>query len=297
MIQEERTPMATDVPPKQRKSAGDLLDTSLIVMVVGLMFAIVCAFLVNFVFDPELDWKEVGVDTIVVTVCTVAIYLLLRSYMQRKGRKSAVWKGAKERMEGLGRRVIESDYARYMTAYCREWESVRLDDDCKTVLERAGLSLNDYKTDFCKYSKKELRAKFPELTAEQVKTVLAVKKIKRLHYNERYLCVNAHSGSKGAPSGGMTTGALNVLETVRTAVTTVLTSLLSVSFLSDIIWDFSAEAVVACVVKLAIIVFFGAIGMIGGWNFTTVKEVREMQAKSDELETFIKWVERKKTEG
>lgn len=35
-------------------------------------------------------------------------------------------------------------------------------------------------------------------------------------------------------------------------------------------------------------------GMIGGYNFSTQQEVREMDARADEQERFIKWCETEK---
>ena len=74
-------------------------------------------------------------------------------------------------------------------------------------------------------------------------------------------------------------------------LTSVVTSLVSAALLRDIIIDFSAASVIKCVIKLAIIIFFGAIAMIGGYTFTSVKETNEMNAKADEIDIFLKWCE------
>ena len=57
----------------------------------------------------------------------------------------------------------------------------------------------------------------------------------------------------------------------------------------DIIIDFSLASIIKCVVKIAIIIFFGVIGMVGGYSFSAVRETSEMNAKSDEIEVFLKW--------
>ena len=281
---------------KKKRSASDFLDSSIIIMIAGLFVAIIFTFLVDFIFNPEFDWKEVGIDTAIVSACTIAIYLLLRSYMQRKGRKTEEWKQADERMGDYGKEVLEKDFAQYTVEYCREWEEKRLDEDRKVVLSVSGIHLEEFEKKYMNYNKKELREKYSDLTESQIKTIISAQRVKRLHFDERYLYVHAERrfGRRTSPSGGITTETLNAIATVRTIITTLLTSVFTASFLQEIIFNFSKEAIIRCVIKLAIIVFFGALGMIGGYNFSTIREVREMHAKADDLQTFINWCEKNK---
>lgn len=279
---------------KKERSPSDLLDNSIIVMLVGLFVAIIFTFLVDFIFDPKFNWKEVGVDTAIVCACTIAIYLLLRSYMQRRGRRTDEWRSANARISGIGKEVLERDFAQYMTRYCRQWEEKRLDEDRKAVLSVTGITLEEFKTKYLNYNQTDLKKKFPDLTESMLKTIRAAQRIRRLHYDERYLYVHTDRRlfRHASPSSGISTETLNALTTVRIIITSLLTSLFTASFLQEIIFNFSKEAIIRCIVKLAIILFFGALGMIGGYNFAFVKEVREMHAKSDDLETFIKWCEK-----
>ncbi|MDE6273661.1 MAG: hypothetical protein K2L87_01265 [Clostridiales bacterium] len=278
------------------KNKSDFLDKSIVVMIVGLFIAIIITFLVDFIFNPEIDWKEVGVDTAIVSACTIAIYLLLRSYMQRKGRKTDDWKEAKGRLNDKGKEVLQKDFAQYMAEYCRDWEDKRLDEDRKAILSVIGITLEDFKEKYIQYNVKELRGKYPDLTKSQLDIIRTAQRTRRLHYDERYLYVHAEKrrGRHASPSSGISTDTLNKLTTARIIITSLCTSLFTASFLREIIFNFSTEAIVRCVIKIAVIVFFGTLGMIGGYNFSAVKEVREMHAKADDLETFIKWCEKNK---
>lgn len=277
----------------KEKSFGDYLDISIVVMVIGLFIAIVFTFLVDFVFDTQIDWKDVSVNTVIISVCTIAIYLLLRTYAMRKGRKTKAWVEASVRLNAKGKELIDSDSARYITAYCREWEEERLNNDIEDTLSPVGIKLKDYKEKYAKLTKKEL-AKQPELTKYQRKVVAQAKKIKRLKFDERYFCVNSNGNSRHrSPSSGLTSKQVNRLAMARIILTTVLISLVTASLLRDIIIDFSWTSVIKCVIKIAIIIFFGVIGMVSGYSFAAVRESDEMNEKADEIEIFLKWCKTK----
>lgn len=272
------------------KSFADYLDTSIVVMIIGIIIAIILTFFVTFIFDPRFDWKEVGVNTVLITACTLAVYLLVRYYAMRKGRKTGVWVDASERVKRLGKTIIDSDKAKLIPKYCRAWEDERLKSDITVALAPVGITYEGFKAKYAVLGKKELAGKYPDLTTYQVKAILRTKKIKRLKFCERYFFVNAASSNRGrVPGGGLKTKQLNRLTIARMALTSLITSLVSATLLRDIIIDFSAASIIKCVIKLAIIIFFGAIAMIGGYTFTSVKEVNEMNAKSDEIEVFLKW--------
>lgn len=287
--------VTTTAKKVREKSFSDYLDTSIVLMIIGIILAIIITFFVEFIFSPDFDVREVGVNTILITACTIAVYLLVRYYSMRKGRKTQVWNKAKEEMLLKGREIIDKDKAKYISEYCRDWEDKRLKDDISVVLSPVGITYEDFKENYAKLGKSELKKKFPQLTKIQQTIIAKAKKVKRLKFDERYFYVNAEGGRfHRSPSSGLNTKQLNRLSVVRIVVTSVITSLVSATMLRDILVDFSAEAIVKCVVKLAIIIFFGAIGMIGGYTFSTVRETSEMQAKADEIDIFLKWCENKK---
>lgn len=276
----------------KERTFADYLDTSIVVMIVGIVVAIVLTFFVTFIFDPHFDWKDVGVNTVLITACTVAVYLLVRYYAMRKGRKTIVWVEASEKVRQRGKTIIESDRAKLIPKYCRAWEDERLKSDITVALAPMGITYEEFKAKYAVLGKKELAKNYPALTAYQIKAILRAKKIKRLKFDERYFYVNAvASNHNRAPSGGINTKQLNRLTIARITMTSVVTSLVSATLLRDIIIDFSAVSIIKCVIKLAIIIFFGAIAMIGGYTFTSVKETNEMNAKSDEIDVFLKWCE------
>ncbi len=274
----------------KQRSFSDYLDASIIIMVVGLFSGIVFTFLVDFIFSGNIDWKDSTVNGFIITGCSTAIYLLLRTYAMRKGRKTKAWTEASIRLEVIGKEIISRDCAKYISKYCRAWEEERFNNDIEDALACVGITLKEYKEKYAKLTKHEIKILFPELTVGQFKTIIRAKRIKRLKFDERYFFVNATVGKRRrSPSGGLTAQQINRITEVRMVITTVILSLVTASLLRDIILDLSAESIVKCVVKLAITIFCGAMGMIGGYSHSSVRESSEMNAKSDEIDVFLKW--------
>lgn len=279
----------------KERSFSDYLDISILVMVVGLFIAIVFTFLVDFIFEGQIDWKDLSVNTVIISACTIAIYLLLRTYAMRKGRRTKAWEEASARLQLKGKEIIDGNRAQYITKYCRAWEEERLNNDIEDVLAPVGIKLDEFKEKYAKLSNIELKEKYPELTEYQIKMVERAKKIKRLKFDERYFYVNtSNTRRRYSPSGGLTSKQKDRLAKGRIILNTVIVSLVSAALLGEIIVDFSLTTIIKCIVKIAIIIFFGVIGMVGGYSFTAVTETAEMNAKSDEIEVFLKWCESNK---
>lgn len=291
--EEKRKPQA--LPEKKKTSNSDFLDASTLIIVAALIVAIVCAFLVKFVFSPEISWRDVGVEGAIICVCTISIYILLRSYTLRRGRRTDAWQRASQRVRDNARKITERNYARYTADYCRGWEQEHLDAAQEAALSRVGIPLGTFRDDYCRYTQKELRGKFPDLTDGEREAIKKARRVRRMKYDERYLYNDEEDGKRQkSPSEQTKCKKKNTFINVRTVVTSVLTCGLSASFFQEVIFNFSAEAVIQCVIKLALVAFFGALGMIGGYNFSTQEEVREMDARADEQERFIKWCETEK---
>ena len=213
----------------KERTFADYLDTSIVIMIAGIVVAIALTFFVTFIFDPRFDWKEVGVNTVLITACTIAVYLLVRYYAMRKGRKTSVWVQAGERVKERGKTIIESNKAKLIPKYCRAWEDERLKNDITVALAPVGITYEEFMSRYAVLGKRELLEKYPELTAYQIKTVLRAKKIKRLHFDERYFYVNAVTSNRSrAPGGGISTKQLNRLTVARITLTSVVTDRKSV---------------------------------------------------------------------
>lgn len=293
MIKEDK-PQGVQVPlvhSRTNKTFASLIDGLTLTVAGVLIVVIFMVYMTQVSFNSSIDWKDAGFEGGLMYICTVSFYLLLRSYSSRKGRSIEAYTKAAERVERNNDTIVQKGHARFTHEYCRAWEEDELNAAREHVLADAGIPLKEFNDTFCKYSRKELLAKFPDLTEFQRKTILRAKRIKRLKYDESYLSVYDKHGRRCSPSGGFTARKMKRLQTVQTLVTTALTSSLSISMALNIVADPSFATVVMCLVKIVIMLGCGTWGMIGGYNMSSVREVEELGAKADEQERFIKWCE------
>lgn len=294
MIKEEKPQGYLPSPrPVKNRSFATLIDGLTLTVAGVLIVVIFMVYMTQVSFNSSVDWKDAGFEGGLMYICTVSFYLLLRSYSTRKGRAIEVYIKAGERIERNNAEIVHRGYARHTREYCRMWEEDELNGAREHVLADAGIKLAEFNDGFCRYGKRELCSKFPELSEYQVKTILRAKRIKRLAYDESYLSVHDKHGRRSAPSGGFTARKMKHWQTVQTLVTTALTSSLSISMALNIVADPSFATVVTCLVKIVIILGCGAWGMICGWNMSSVREVEELNAKADEQERFIVYCEHK----
>lgn len=280
------------LPPLRKSRAfSDFVD-ALTLTVVGILIVVIfMVYMTQVSFNSKIDWKDVGFEGVLMYACTVSVFLLLRSFSRRKGKRTDKYNLAVERIEKNNSRIVAEGYAGRTAEYCHDWEDRELDIARERVLSEAGIKLNEFIGRYCKYGKRELISKCPDLSEFQIKTIIRAKKIKRLKYDESYLSINDRNGRRISPSGGLNTKTVIRLQTIQTLITTAIASLFSVSMTLDIIANPSFATVVTCLVKIVILLCSGTWGMVGGYNMSAVREVAELGAKADEQERFMKWCE------
>lgn len=292
MFDEEETPNAMSEArrPRQKRAFQEHLNTVML-FVVGFIiaFMLMVAF-VRISVNAEVDLLEVTYQTVLLYFCTVTVHIILRAYARRKGRETKKWTDAKEEVERNGRRIVEFDLVKKTSEYCRAWEEYDVNSLRERILKEVGLSLSDFNTYFNKYSLKEIAEKFPNITKEQMRAVKHAKRVKRLHYDENYLSAKERiSMRRRSPSGGIKANTAVKIQTVELLFICGITSMFLVHMSADLILHFSYATVVICVVKLLMLVIFGAFGMHGGYKFSSVREVAEMEDRADEQRRFFRW--------
>lgn len=277
--------------PKVRKqhNFSEFVDGITLSVVGILVVVILMMYLTDVTFTSSFSLKEFGFAAFVMYACTVSIYLLLRSYSGRRGKRTKDYIDICEEIEKNANSIIEKGFAAYTANYCRAWEKEELDNAREQILSEVGLSVKVYNEKYCQYSDAEIGTYFPNLSELQKKAISLARKIKRLHYDEKYLSVSDAHGRRRAPSGGFTVAWQNRLKYLQIIITSAISSAFSAMMAFQIISDPSFATVVACLVKIVIILGFGAWGMVGGYNMTAVKEVAEKKEKVAEQLRFLKW--------
>lgn len=276
---------------KNSKNFSAFLDGITLSVVAVLVIIIGMLYFTQIGINTGATIAEVGFECAILYGATVAIYLLLRSFARRKGRMTDGYINAFNTVENNTDKIVATGAAARISEYCRDWEEGELDSTRERILADLGISLDDFKTKYVRYTYKELKAKFPNLTETERKTIKRTQKVRRLKYNENYLSVYDKSGRRHSPSQFVSARTLERLKIVQVLITTAISSIFGVTIALDIITDFSFATVVMCLFKIALIVVSGVMGMIGGYNMTAGTEVEEMKIKAKEQDRFMKWCE------
>lgn len=284
----ETTP-STAYRYRTSKSFSAFLDGITLGVVGILVIVIGMLYMTQINVNTDIDLLQLGLESGILYGATVSIYLLLRSFSRRKGIATDAWGNAFEAVERNNDWIVSNGIANKTTDYCKAWEEDELDSSRERILADAGITLEIFKEKYLKYTIGEIKKKYKELSKFELQTICRAKRAKRLHYNEDYLSVYNKYGKRKSPSQRMTTKTMERLTTVRILITTAITSIFGVSMVLQIITDFSLATIVMCLVKIIIILIFGTVGMVGGYNMTAVRAVEEMNTKVDEQNRFIKW--------
>ena len=282
--------------PKKQRAFSDFVDGITLTVVAILIIVIFMVSMTTIAFDTQINFKDFGVQVFILYFCTVSVNLLVRSFGRRKGRNTQKWKDAKSRVEGNNQKILDGGYGGLTFSYCRAWEEEELGNAQLRILSYAGISLEDFRTKYRKYGKKELKEKYPDLTEFQIKIIRKAARVKRLRYNEKYLQSAQKRIGRSSPSGSYTSSEVTVFQTAKVVVSALITSLFSASLVLQIIADPTFATVVACCVKIVMLLIFSAFGLVNGYNLTATRETEEMGAKADEQERFMKWCRIQKAE-
>lgn len=266
--------------------SGIMLTVFLAIIVV-----VVLAYFTQVTFQGEINWKEQGANALLLTVCSVAATVVMRQWGRLKGENVAERLKAIEEVKGNIKTITDGKNRGRAGEYCRAWEETEYTETLKRILEPYNITVEQFKKmRIC--NGKEIKSNYSGLTEEQVKAVLKAKKVKRLKYSEEFILttLNKHE-RRAAPDGGLTANQRNAIMTVHTIVTAVIISLITVTFMFEIISEPNLATVVSCLVKVLTLVLSAALAAYRGYNLSAVVETERLQRQIAEQKNFIAFCE------
>lgn len=278
-------------PAKLRKNRTfqDFIDGITLTAIAALLVVVIMLYITTISFSAEFSLKQIGIEGVILYAVTVSISLLARKYSRRKGKATQSYIKAITRVDENNHKIISGGYSPRTAEYCRRWEEAELCAERTKVLAAVGITVDDFVNKYLKYNKRELAAKYPDLTEDEVKTILAAKRIKRLKYDEKYLTTSAETGGRHSPSGGFNARTADKINIIQMFITGALSCLFSAMLIIEVVANPSWGTIVTCAVKIIMIVIFGVFNIIGGYNLSAVREARELGEKADEQERFMRY--------
>lgn len=273
----------------KNKNFQNFVDGITLTAIAALIVVVIMLYVIPISFGTDFSLKKIGYEGLILYFATVFISLLSRSFSRRKGRNTPQFIAAYKKVEENNQIIIDNGYSACISEYCRKWEEAELRSERIKVLSSVGISVEEFESKYIKYNKKELKERYPELSADELKTIAAAKRVKRLKYDESYLTVINKAYGRHSPSGGFKTQTMEKINTARIMLTTAITSVFSASLIFKVVADPSWETIVVCAVKVITIIVFGVFNMVDGFNLSAVRETRELNEKAEEQARLIKW--------
>lgn len=291
MIKNNETQPALPLKPIRSKTFSNIIDGATISTIVFLFIAVVLLYLTNITVNMGMGWKEFGYEAIILYIFTVTINFLMRSIAKRKGSETEAHIKAYEEVSKLESEIIDKGLRGFERAYCSEWEESELRNARKSVLSSARVDIKDFEETYLKYSNRELKRRRSEfkLTEGQLKIIRKAKRIKRLHYSEKYLTASLKGWRRVSPTGEINSAKCERVRTIQYLVTSFAGVCVSASLALEIISEPTFGTIVMCIIKIVTVLISAIFGMTGGYKLTAEIQTYEYLRKAIEQRNFIKW--------
>ena len=282
---DQRTDDASDVS----LNIKSILSGIMLSVVGAILVIVVLAYMTHITFGTEIDIREQGANALLLTVCSVAVTIILRSWGIMKGEENPERLNALAEVEENIKTIESMHICSRVSEYCRWWEQNEYQNTMEAYLEAYNISFEEFKK-MRIYTKKELSQQFPHFSKSQINAIISAKKIKKLRYAENFILTPSKKRERrSAPSDGLSTEQCNAIMTAKNVITTVLMSFVMVSFCIDVISEPTLATIVSCLIKVITILISGLLGAYGGYNLTAKQEPRRLQRKAREQKSFISY--------
>lgn len=279
---------------KTKKQSGAIMDFFLICVTVVIFLAVIASYFVIVDIDASLDWRQMTVDVVWLASGTFCIGALSKKYTLSKGRKTEEYIKAKELAKQKINELCKSPCVDEVTDYCEAYTQRAVYVFRHHTLSIVGMDIEEYNSKYLAKGKFYLLklVRKHELTWEQYKAIRKCNKLKIKPYETSFLLsYEADLSVTHSPSEMYNVERLNTVDTIKSIILTILSSLFIGRLFSSVILNASAEAVFECVIKVISILVNIAFKSTTGWNFALMEQSRN-NLRASETEACIEWCKR-----
>lgn len=288
---EEEKPVQNVTVIHKERNAGAFVDGLLTVLVVVIVFALTASYFVIFDGSVALDFKSLTLNTLWFAFGTISVGILTKKIAKDKGRSSKKYEESEAQANERIKKVNECVGAERVAAYCRQYTDNTVRRRREYYLSGVGLSVEDYEKKYIGKGKKELlgMVKRKELTTEQFKAIRRCDRLKIKAYDPNFiLSFSSEIDSNKTPSSMYNTEREDAANTAESIVITLFSSLFVCTLATNILYDFSNEAVIGAVTKIIMSLMTISFKASFGWNIA-MKELKRNKLRASEAEACEKW--------
>lgn len=175
--------------------------------------------------------------------------------------------------------------------YCDDYANTVYESEKARVLGDAGVSVEDYKTKYFSKNKGEILSIFPDcgLSKKQFKAIKRANAVKKISYNPDFLRTVERTSRNLAPSEIHDEKRRNMINTATSVVFGFIGSIFCVSFIQNLIFNFSVAVIFDAVVKIVMILIMIALKTQFGWSLIMDTVIGRLRLQKAEAERFFDW--------
>ena len=279
---------------KQPKSHTQVINGILTGLICVIFIALLSTYFVEQLPDVALDIRDISSQAVWVFLGSYAIGELFKYIFINRARASKEYVEVKENaiktLNNLNGVVSREKIEKYCEQYANNvFETIR-----KSILSREKISFDEYMAKYVSLSKKEILATNPNcvLSKRQLKAIESANAVKMPVYSADFLVDCTGRDTLVVPSKMYSTTARNVKNTVLSIIFGLLGTVFAVSFASELIFNFSAEIVMAAIIKIVILAVTVALKINFANSLVMDTEVSRFNLQITEANNCIRYYEK-----
>lgn len=278
-------------PVVRQKKSGAFVDVFILTITIVIFIAMIASYFVTVKPNVEINVQEITVEVVWLAAGTFSVGSLIKRYAISKGRKTDEYKAACEKANESIERLCASEYFSRVSEYCENYTIEVIRNYRRHQLLLVGLTLEEYEQKFLGrgfwYLLPYIRRK--ELSFAQAKAVIRCNRIKIKAYDPHFITsYNADLTSNKSPSEMYDAERANRMNTKKSLISTVLSSVFIGRLFSDVFLNLSAEAVFVAIIKVITILINVAFKATFGWNVAQM-ELQRNRLRAAEAEACAEW--------
>lgn len=265
------------------------VNNILIAAAVFIILTVILSFFAELNIFTDITIKELSSSALWVFVGSYSVSSILKQVGINRAKETKEYRTQKEQTEKELQEIAEGGAFIYADEYCRAYELNAMREAREHVLIPVGLTLDMFDSKYKAKSIFYLAKNNKELSFKQLIAISKANAVKLEYYNSDFLRRTVYSKRKKAPSAQHDTNARNVAYNIRSFILGFMGCAFAVSIAKELVFSFSMAAVVAALIKIALIVISGSFALSFGWNLIMDTEINRLKLQVEEAQACEKW--------
>lgn len=278
--------------PRIKEKKANAFVNGLLTVIDAIIFtALIASYLVIFDMSGSFSVKEITFNTLWFAAGTVSVGMLTKKIARNKGRDTEEYAEADKKANEAIKKLSGSECAGLVPRYCANYTEKVIERERTQYLSVVGLTVAAYKDRFIGLEKRELRelVKSGKINQKQYKAIRKCDKVRVKPYDPNFiLSFKSELDCGKSPSAMYNTEREDKLDTAKSILTTLVSSVFVCSLVSDVVLNLSKEVIVAAVIKIITMLIYIAFKTSFGWNIS-LKEIKRNELRASEAESCEKW--------